>query len=98
MLVEIASCDFPNLIGAVDQSRDTWHQIPRRSGFGVRGFRHQGKLASWIRDPRNPEGDVAAWDPGSLVEDRWHHIGGSVPRGSGFGKSRLLTSQVAISR
>jgi hypothetical protein len=31
-------------------------------GFGVRGFRHQGKLASWIRDPRDSDGDMAKWD------------------------------------
>jgi hypothetical protein len=40
---------------------------PERSRFGVRGFQPQGKLASWIRDPRNPEGDVVAWDP----ESKW---------------------------
>jgi hypothetical protein len=62
MHIKIANSDFPilleSLISMGQVARD-----PERSGFGVRGFRHQGTLASWIRDPRNPEGDVAAWDP-----------------------------------
>ena len=33
----------------------------RSSAF--RGFRHQKKLVPRIRDPRNPEEDVARWDP-----------------------------------
>jgi hypothetical protein len=51
-------------------------QDPEESGFGARGFRQQGKLTSWIRDPQNPEGDVAAWDPGS----EWSTGGASVKR------------------
>jgi hypothetical protein len=34
----------------------------RSSAF--RGFQHQRNFAFWVRDPRNPEGDVASWDPG----------------------------------
>jgi hypothetical protein len=60
MLVEIASRDFPNQrepsIGA-----GTRGKIPR-SRDSNRGFQQQGKLVSWIRDPRNPDGDVGTWD------------------------------------
>jgi hypothetical protein len=60
---EIAIPRFP-----IEWRREvTWREKSARaigvSGFGVRGFRHPGKLVSWIRDPRNPEGDVAAWTP-----------------------------------
>ena len=33
-------------------------------GFGSRGFQQQGTWSRGFRDPRNPEVDVAAWDPG----------------------------------
>jgi hypothetical protein len=42
----------------------------RSSAF--RGFRHQKKLVPWIRDPRNPEEDVARWDPKTEWGDRCH--------------------------
>jgi hypothetical protein len=62
MHVEIANSDFPilseSLISMGQVARD-----PERSGFDVWGFRHQGTLASWIHDQKNPEGDMAAWDP-----------------------------------
>jgi hypothetical protein len=43
------------------------------SVFGVSSSRET--LVVWIRDPRSPEINVAAWGPGDLVEDRWPHIG-----------------------
>jgi hypothetical protein len=54
---------------------NTCQRIPISRGSENRGSRRQGTLASRIRDPRNPEGDVAVWDHEVLVEYRWHHIG-----------------------
>jgi hypothetical protein len=56
--------------------------VARDPSVGVRrsGFSTSGKLVSWIRDPRNPEGDVAAWVPGNEwspggVESGDRHLG-----------------------
>ena len=55
---------------------------PRYRGSAFREFRHQEKLALRIRDPRNPEIDVAVWDH----ESHWRTGGArSESRGSGFG-------------
>jgi hypothetical protein len=47
------------------------------SEFGVSDSR---ELTLWICDPRNPEGDIAAWDPGSEwspggIESGDRHLG-----------------------
>jgi hypothetical protein len=53
---------FPDLIGTVDLSADRWHESGA-SGFRHSGFPAAGTLESRIREPRNPEADVAAWAP-----------------------------------
>jgi hypothetical protein len=50
--------------GAVDYQGTRGSRSRGESGFGVRGFLHQGNLTGIVdsRSTRNPEGDVAAWD------------------------------------
>ena len=53
---------FPDSSRAVDHSW-TGGINPEFRGSTFRGFRPQETLVSWIRDPRNPEKDVARWVP-----------------------------------
>jgi hypothetical protein len=59
MHVEIANSDFPNLIGAVDHQRDTWH---RSRGVGIRSFGIVCAKSNGIptRFPDNRGGDRSA--------------------------------------
>jgi hypothetical protein len=67
---------YPDKIITVDRG-DACQGIPISRGSENRGSRQQRTLACWIRDTRYPDGDVAVWDHGKLVEYRWHCIGGS---------------------
>ena len=56
---EVRSLD---LIGTVDLSVDRRHES-RASGLRHSGIPAVETLESWVREPRNPEADVAAWAP-----------------------------------
>jgi hypothetical protein len=81
ILFEIATGDFPNqrepsIIGGIRGIRS------RISGFDVSGFSSPRNFVLWIRDPRNPEEDVARWVP----KAEWE-TGGNIPEFEG-GRSK----------